>query len=114
MKVIIAGGRDYKPDALSHFVIHCNHHIFNFTEIVSGGCTGADKFGEEYAKEYGIPVKRFPADGGKHGKKAGPIRNDLMAQYADAVILFPGGRGTENMRKAANRYGLEILFDANK
>jgi hypothetical protein len=59
-----------------------------------------------------VPVKQFPADWNKYGKAAGPIRNAQMAKYADAVILFPGGRGTANMRKLAKEHGLEILYDA--
>jgi predicted Rossmann-fold nucleotide-binding protein len=31
-----------------------------------------------------------------------------MAKYADAVALLPGGRGTDNMRENARRYGLKI------
>ena len=31
-----------------------------------------------------------------------------MAQYADAVVLFPGGRGTAHMRNAARSHGLKI------
>ena len=59
--------------------------------------TGAGAAGEEWAGRHGLPVRRFPADWARHGKKAGPIRNRIMAEYAGAVVPFPGGRGTENM-----------------
>jgi predicted Rossmann-fold nucleotide-binding protein len=31
-----------------------------------------------------------------------------MAEYADAVALFPGGRGTASMRKEAEKAGIEV------
>jgi hypothetical protein len=102
--VVIAGGRDYqftdedksKLDALP------------IAEVVSGGAKGADQFGEQWAESRGIPVRRFPADWKAHGRAAGPIRNRKMAEYADAVALFPGGRGTESMRKEAEKAGATV------
>ena len=55
-----------------------------------------------------IPVNIFPADWKAHGKAAGPIRNRDMAKHADQVVLFPGGRGTENMYQEAKKAGLVI------
>ena len=52
--------------------------------------------------------KRFPADWDKHGRAAGPIRNAQMARYADAVALFPGGRGTASMRRVAEKAGITV------
>ena len=31
-----------------------------------------------------------------------------MAEYADAVVLFPGGRGTAFMRKEAEKAGITV------
>ena len=106
MKIIIAGGRNYR------FKIGDRSKLANIpdvTEVVSGGAPGADAAGESWARANNIPVKRFPADWGRHGKAAGPIRNRQMAEYADAVALFPGGRGTESMRREAERAGLQIF-----
>jgi hypothetical protein len=107
MKVIIAGGRDYtftdKDIAFLDKVAPAIH------EVVSGGATGADHCGEEWAKKHGIPVKVFPADWNTHGKAAGPLRNRQMAEYAGGVILFPGGNGTESMHQEAVACGLYIV-----
>jgi len=104
MKTILAGGRDYffschDIDALD---------ALNITEVVSGCATGADTCGEEWAKSRNIPIKQFPADWKKLKHAAGPIRNRQMAQYADAVVLFPGGKGTLNMFNEAKKHGLII------
>lgn len=104
MKVIIAGGRNYRLKR-SDFNIF---DLIDITEIVSGCCSGADKAGEGYAERELIPVKRFPANWNKHGRAAGPIRNREMAQYADAVVLFPGGRGTQSMHNEAVKAGIKI------
>ena len=67
-----------------------------------------DLGGEKWAESRGIPVKRFPADWKRYGRGAGPKRNRAMAEYADAVALFPGDRGTASMRKEADKFGLRI------
>ncbi len=60
-----------------------------------------------------IPIKKFVPDWTKYGKVAGPIRNAEMAAYADAVILFPGGKGTTNMLETAKEFNLDILVVEN-
>lgn len=93
---------------------------FIITEVVSGGQVsrdattgdlyGADYLGEQWAKRHMIPIRRFAADWRKHGKAAGPIRNDEMARYADQLIAVWDGqsRGTRDMIDRAERYGLKV------
>ena len=109
MKVIIAGGRDYKfTEEDVSWLDSLNLYGFEFKEIVSGGARGADFEGELYASMRGIPLKRFVADWNKHGRAAGPIRNKQMAEYADALIAFSGGKGTLNMISEAEKLGLKV------
>ena len=107
MKTIIAGPRDFTD---TNFVWRAIAKApFNITEVVSGHATGVDAMGETYAIISGIPVKRFPADWKKYGKAAGPIRNNAMAEYADALIAIDtGSRGTAHMIRAARTAGLEV------
>ena len=107
MKTIIAGSRNavgFSENQISFL----NSMIGIVTEVVSGGCSGIDRLGEQWAKENKIPVRVFHADWANHGRSAGPKRNRQMAEYADAVILFPGGRGTESMRREAKSAGIKI------
>jgi len=106
MKLIIAGGRDYVFNSED---IKRLDSITGITEVVSGCASGADHHGEKWAESKDIPIKKFPAEWGKFGNSAGPIRNKQMAEYADAVALFPGGRGTQNMFMNAIRYKLRIF-----
>lgn len=57
-----------------------------------------------------LQLNTFPADWNKHGRAAGPIRNEEMAQYADALIAFWDGksRGTKSMISLATEYSLKI------
>jgi hypothetical protein len=111
MKCIICGSRDFKPLEKHILLLDYYCKTYNITEIVSGKQKGADTFGEDYAFENHIPVKPFPAKWTLYGKAAGPIRNKQMAEYADCIILFKGGKGTNNMREYAKMYNLKILYD---
>lgn len=122
MKLIIAGGRDYQMTPADEAKLDVLRP--EITEVVSGCAPGADLWGERWAEKHGIPIKRFPADweniavvGAKVKKRpdgklynvmAGPMRNSRMAAYADAVALFPGGNGTDDMRRKASGRGLAI------
>ena len=80
------------------------------TEVLSGTAPGADRHGERWAKEKGIPLRLFPADWEKHGKRAGFIRNHEMAKNADALVAIWDGksRGTANMIAEAEKAGLKV------
>ncbi|WP_298286857.1 DUF2493 domain-containing protein [uncultured Lutibacter sp.] len=111
MKLIIAGSRTF-TDYKKLFEV-CDQILQdqNNIEIVSGAYyRGADKLGEQYAKERGYKLIRFPPDWERFGKAAGPKRNEQMANYADALIAFWEGksRGTKNMMQLAETKGLKI------
>jgi len=112
MKIVIAGSREFTDYNLLEE--KCNEILFEELDlelegitIISGTAKGADKLGENYAKEYGIKLLRFPALWDRHGKAAGLIRNAAMAKEADYVILFDlGTRGTADMLKQALKHNL--------
>jgi len=108
MKLIIAGGRNYVLTQDDHAALDKLHRHQKVTEVVSGGANGADKGGEDWGLDQGIKIIRFPAYWKEHGISAGPIRNDKMAKYADAVALFPGGKGTLNMFITARARGIKV------
>lgn len=108
MKIVIAGGRtftdwEYFMGYMSVLPRWIGEDDF---EVVSGGATGVDNMGEEFARLFGLKLKVFPADWEAHGRAAGPIRNEQMAQYADGVIAFWDGRsrGTKNMIDTARKF----------
>lgn len=93
-----------KPGKVIEIVSGCNKSVDRET----GKIFGADYWGEQWAKERGIPVKPFPANWDAYGLSAGPKRNRRMAAYADALLAIWDGksRGTRNMIEEAEKRGL--------
>lgn len=110
MKVIVAGGRDFVGTESDKAWLRSKFNQICVTEVVSGTARGADRFGEIVAEEANIPIKKFPANWKKYGKSAGFRRNETMAEYADGVILFPGGKGTDHMKRIAKKT-LRFIID---
>ena len=112
VKYIIAGGRDF--DDIEFLAWKSTAILRDFPKdiitIVSGCAKGADTLGEKFAEAMKLKVQRMPADWDKHGKAAGAIRNQQMAQEADALIAFWDGvsKGTKDMITKAINYGLEV------
>jgi len=108
VKYIIAGGRNY---ALSNEDTDRLDRIKGeMTEVVTGGAKGADSDGEVWAELEGVPVRRFPAEWKRYGRGAGIVRNREMVEYADAAVVFPGGRGTESLYELARKAKL-VIYD---
>lgn len=107
-KIIVAGGRDFRDYFLVQLALERCFAIGD--EIVSGGAPGADALGETYAHNNSTNFRRFPADWVKYGKKAGHIRNEEMAKYADVLVAFWNGesKGTKGMIGQALKHGLEV------
>lgn len=115
IKVIIAGTRDFNDYAflkknVDYFLQGINSNNEEI-EIVSGNARGADKLGERYAKEHNLPVKLFPANWDKYGKRAGYLRNQEMANYSDVLIAFwdEKSKGTKHMIDIAKKQDLTVI-----
>lgn len=108
MRTIIAGSRDLTDPSLVDLAV--TQANFLITEVVSGAARGVDTNGERWARLNNIPVRRFPAEWDKHGKKAGYLRNEEMAANADALVLIWDGKskGSKHMLDIATRCGLKI------
>lgn len=109
MKVIIAGSRTATFRKVAEAVYFSGWYD-QITEVVCGNAPGADSHGKRYAEMHGFPVKEFPADWFRYGKAAGPIRNQQMAEYADALIAVwdEQSKGTRDMIERAKRRGLRV------
>lgn len=107
MKILICGGRDFNDYVKLEDTL--NQIEGRFT-IISGAAKGADTLAIQYAKQYGNPVKIYPANWDLYGKAAGLIRNQQMLdhEHPDLVIAFPGGRGTAHMKRIAREAAVEV------
>lgn len=109
MRVIIAGSRTANRDDVAEALVRCPFAP-RIREVVSGTAAGADTHGEALAQQSGIPVKRFPADWARYGRRAGHLRNVQMAENADALIAVWDGKspGTRDMIRVARRFALQV------
>ncbi len=83
---------------------------FGITEVVSGCAVGVDTSGEVWARKNNRAIVRFPANWKGDGDNAGPIRNQKMVNYADALIAVWDGQsnGTRDVIDRAERKGIKI------
>ena len=116
-KIIIAGLRKY--DNYDFFQSKLGKILKDYgpsqLELVSGGATGIDTYAEIFAKQHQIPIKVFPANWGKYGNAAGPIRNKQMADYVGSsgiLIAFWNyhSRGTGNMIQIAEERKMTTII----
>lgn len=96
-RLVVAGSRDFNDynmlcSALDEVVSELKAE-YNVT-IVSGTANGADKLGEKYAEKHGLKIERHPANWGRYGRGAGPIRNAEMVKESDGVVVFWNGEST--------------------
>lgn len=81
--------------------------------VIEGGASGADRIAHEVAWDDGAAVTTFRANWQKHGKAAGPIRNQRMIVEGkpDIVLAFPRSetsRGTWDMISRARKAGVDV------
>lgn len=109
MRVIIAGSRDIAD--MQHINDAVAASRFPITQVVCGMARGVDLLGKQWADYVGIPVAKFPADWNTHGKRAGYLRNEQMADNADALIAIWDGksRGTSHMIDIARERRLKVF-----
>jgi hypothetical protein len=68
--------------------------------VIHGGALGADMIADHYARANGYHVAEVKALWSRHGKAAGPLRNDaLMALMPTVAYAYPlpQSRGTWDM-----------------
>ena len=79
--------------------------------LLHGGARGADRLIEQAARSLAWQVEVIPAEWGRYGRAAGPLRNGLLlrralevatpAQASVLVVAFPGSAGTASLVRQA-------------
>lgn len=113
---LICGGRDFDEQGGSWPILVTTLDALTNDRgapalVIHGNAPGADTLGGEWAYARGIKQNLFSADWIRHGRAAGPIRNQRMIDDGkpDLVIAFPGGRGTADMVRRARAAGVEVV-----
>jgi predicted Rossmann-fold nucleotide-binding protein len=105
MRILVCGGRDYDNYPRVQYVLGQTVNLDNDI-IIEGGAKGADRMARTFAINYGVAHETYPAD---WEKAAGILRNQEMLETGiDLVIAFPGGRGTADMIRRAEKAGVEV------
>lgn len=110
MRILVTGGRNYADaQTVARTLSAYTAHPDQFHRLVHGGASGADLLSAAVAYTLGWSVEAHHADWGRHGRAAGPIRNQEMADAgADLCIAFAGGRGTADMVRRAQAAGIPV------
>jgi hypothetical protein len=108
-RVLVCGGRNYGDTRTLYRVL--DHVDPKPTMIIQGGANGADACASIYAYHRQIDERVFWADWKKHGRAAGPIRNQKMLDEGKPhlVVAFPGGTGTADMVRRAKAAGVRVI-----
>jgi len=110
--VIIAGSRSY-VGGISGVERAVAASGFPIERLIHGAARGADSAAGEWAIQKGIPMSVHPAEWETHGRAAGPIRNQQMADIADALIAIWDGRsrGTADMIRRMNGKPIFVYWE---
>jgi hypothetical protein len=110
MRILVCGGRDYLDTQHIHRTLDRVHAKHGITLLIEGGARGADARARAWAINRRIPFVTVEADWDAYGLAAGHIRNTRMLDehQPEAVVAFPGGRGTADMVKQAQQAGVPV------
>lgn len=86
MKLLICGSRSIELTKELLDDIIQEYDIKDITEVISGGARGPDHAAILWARSRNIPCTIMKAEWGRHGKKAGILRNKEMAELCDECL----------------------------
>ncbi len=121
MRVAIVGSREKflaEPMAVRHRVRDYVADLPRDTIIISGGARGVDSYAARAARMYNLVLVEYAADWDTYGKRAGHIRNQLVLDQAERVVVFWDGAspGTGGMIRKVRASGkpLEVYTVARR
>ena len=106
MKLLIVGSRSITDYDLSLYVDE------SIDLIISGGAAGVDTLAEKYADKKGISKLILKPDYKRYGKAAPIIRNKMMVDLCDALIVIWDGKskGTKHTIDYAQKVGKPLTI----
>lgn len=110
-RILVCGGRDFNDQTMVFGILDMISEERVINAVIQGDCpTGADKLARMWAISRNHHLDHFPADWLKHGRAAGPIRNQRMIDEGRPTmgLAFPGGRGTADMVRRLNAAAIPV------
>lgn len=110
MRALFFGSRDWDdPFPIAAFILALDPDA----TVIHGSAPGADTLAGNFARIQELEILAFPADWDKHGKAAGPIRNQQMLEEGEPDIAFgfvnkplAQSRGSADMARRAAAAGI--------
>lgn len=109
-RVLVCGGRNFKDKGRVWLALDG----IQPDSVCQGGATGADQLAKEWCLARRVKCHTFMPDWKMDGRAAGPLRNQKMLDSfkPDVVLAFPGGKGTDCMKRKAIKAGVPVVeFD---
>ena len=109
LRIIVCGGRDFDDFIAVRRALNDLHAETPIFAVIHGNARGADRAAGTWARDRGLRCWPVPAEWARDGKRAGPMRNQrMLGMGVDLVVAFPGGRGTEDMVRRAEKAGVPV------
>jgi len=111
MKVLVCGDRHWTDRESIQRELES---IDGISVVVHGAAKGADSIAADIAHEMELGVDSYPAQWGRYGRGAGPIRNQQMLDEGrpDLVLAFhrnlSSSKGTKDMVTRAKKAGIKV------
>ncbi|NWB98701.1 DUF2493 domain-containing protein [Pseudomonas gingeri] len=111
MRVLICAGRYYLNAAMCRKVLEAYHQTHTISVLIHGGNQFLGSEIEDWARENGTHLVRYPSNWQRYGKQAERRRNQfmLMDSEPELVIAFPGGSDTEELVAQARAMEIGVL-----
>lgn len=119
LRILVCGGRDYTDQTVVFGTLDRLRAERGIACIIAGAAAGADRMAADWAHDRRVNLIKYPVSPAawrQHGKAAGPMRNATMLREGkpDAVVAFPGGRGTADMIRQADAAGVTVWRPAGE
>ena len=114
MKLGVVGSRGFDNPELLVKILDRLRLTRKVETIISGGARGVDLFAQHYAEVNEIPFIVHEAKWGKYGKSAGYIRNKLIWDDSDIILVIWDGvsKGTKHTIEAKeNTNKLMLIYN---
>lgn len=111
-RVLVCGGRDFGDYGIVARTLDELKRTRGALHVIQGGAHGADALARDWChRQPYTHLTNVPADWRSYGKAAGAIRNQRMLDEYDPelVVAFPGGRGTADMVRRAEKAGVPVM-----
>lgn len=108
-RILVCGGRDFADVEAVNRALDAVLAKHPDMIVIHGAARGADTLAARWAAANDVRCEAYPADWSRHGRAAGPLRNQAMLDTGvSGCVAFPGGRGTADMVKRCRMAGVPV------